>query len=273
MLLLHILTHRLVLSMSGKALQPPLKGDATVVGKGIEVGEGSFPYAIAINPRASGGQGFAQPQAQSPPPVPTSELQNTRPRNAPPGTSVDDGKAAVCGLLCVAGIMFIVFIGAIVIAVQESATSGDATGHSGPTKSPTRSPTDVLKCPARFGVFFGEVRATFSIIQCRTEGCGGSLEWCGLDNARQYRVEVKLFADHRVFGRNTTFELDGNFTEVWLGGPTCRFGQVLNQTVFPTDGNIILYYKNSPLVTPSCGGGNPQYSSQMEIFLVEVPLR
>ena len=137
-----------------------------------------------------------------------------------------------------------------------------------PTASPTTGPpgpVDVFNCPAVFD--FGNQNVSLS--SCSTNGCGGSITWCGLDNARSYRLTVAVRGDYSFFTETVTITYAG-FQQSGSAGSECgsSFVQIFDQTALPTGGTLVMSYQNSGAVSAICAGGT--LASEVLATLIEL---
>ena len=133
-----------------------------------------------------------------------------------------------------------------------------------PTPFPTSPPVDVVVCPT---VFDGDSKNEV-LTSCGTDGCGGSIEWCGLSDATSYRLIVSVKGDYDLPGEEITVNF-GGFIDVASTGVSCSstFGQVSDRTANPTGGILLMTYLNSPSVNDICLGS---LATEMNATLIQL---
>lgn len=164
--------------------------------------------------------------------------QTHKRRACPPECDEDDQERAKLWCCCL-GLPALI----IVLLVQ--------TNLADSRKIPEPPPANVIICPTVFDS--NNQSVVFSA--CNGEGCGGSIQWCGLNDASSYRLVVSARGDYERVSETITLNVSG--TEV-VGSPSVRcaafFEQLLDQTVTTTGGVLLLLYQNSVDVNQRCYG-------------------
>ena len=166
--------------------------------------------------------------------------------------------------------MLLLFIG-LVVGVPLLTTTDFGSGSSfggSPTPSPTSEPIavgNVDLCPA---TFVGGTNLT--IAGCDSDGCSGSVRWCGLNDAISYRVQAGVRGDLDASFETITISVTGG------GAPTdagtisqcgSSFEPVFDETVSSSSGEITLSYSNTVDVNDFCSG----FAVRLSITLTEIP--
>ena len=187
----------------------------------------------------------------------------------------DEAKETMCNYF-IGLLLFGVVIGVAVGVTYGFDSSSSSRGS--PTPFPTRSPptpfptirpvfiapANAVACPA---VFVGGTNTTLS--SCTVSGCGGSVQWCGLNDTKVYNLLVQVRGDYDLLSETITLEFDGNSVETSaLIQCSSIFETVLNQGVGSSGGELLLTYQTSPSVTAICSDN--VFATELRATLSEV---
>ena len=177
-------------------------------------------------------------------------------------------------------LVLLIVLGAIcsaIYAIVESASLFASNAKRSPTQLPTFTPTrlpttagplipraNVLVCPP---IFVGGLNSTLTA--CKFSGCGGSIEWCGLNASKRYELVVDVRGDFDLAQETVTVTFNGNST-VGSASTQCseNFERVINQEVDVRGGDFKLTYQTSSSVTPVCGEN--VFSAELRATLIQV---
>lgn len=152
------------------------------------------------------------------------------------------------------GILTLLFFGACIaipIAAFAGAFDDDSAGLA-PTAFPTPTPVDVLVCPVVFDGNSQNVQVT----SCDEDICGGSIEWCSVDNTSSYRLIVSVRGDYDSPAETITLTLEGQ-SLVRSADEQCgaELVTILDRSFTPSSSTLLLEYQNSAAVDNICLGG------------------
>ena len=147
------------------------------------------------------------------------------------------------------------------VAIGATA-EGDSYGMS-PTRPPT-NPPGVFACPSVFDLNNRSVLVT----NCSTTGCGGLLQWCGLDTNKSHQVVVGVKGDFGAFDETVTVELENVRRVTAPVGEECgtEFVTVLDEIAPPGAAAHTLIFDTSRAVHRVCGG----FAVVIQAVLVQV---
>ena len=152
----------------------------------------------------------------------------------------------------------LIFIGAFVgISVAASLEEEPSAGGI--------PPANVVVCPT----VFDAVNQSVVLSACARDGCGGSIEWCGLNDAGSYRLIVSASGDYDSLAETVTLNVSGTSSVV---SPSVQCGstleQILDQVVVSTAGVLLLTYQNSENVDNLCT--DPDVATFLNATLIEL---
>lgn len=133
------------------------------------------------------------------------------------------------------------------------------------TEDPEKGRNNTIVCPVTF-----DGNSTNTILtSCENDGCGGSIEWCSLDDSKRYILRVAVRGDYGKFRQTIRFYLNedyfGRFRPI-TGQCRSFFTDVLLRTVRSSSGILKLEYDNAPEVQSTCDGK----ASRLRIILTEI---
>ena len=163
------------------------------------------------------------------------------------------------------GLFTLLFLG-VCIGVPIAASAGAFDGGSStpsPTPFPSSVPADVVVCPTTFD---GNSKNEL-LTSCDFDGCGGSIEWCGLNDLASYRLIVSVKGDHDAVSESVTINF-GGFVDVGSAGVQCgsSFVEVSDRTSTSSGGILLMTYQNTFSVDNLCGG----LAMEMNATLIEL---
>ena len=167
------------------------------------------------------------------------------------------------------GLFTLLFFG-VCIGVPIAITSGVFDGESStpsPTPFPSNPPSSVVVCPT----VFDASNRNEVVASCGLVGCGGSIEWCGLNDATSYRLIVSVKGDYDAASESVTINF-GGFAEVGSADVQCgsSFVEIFNQVATPSAGTHLMTYQNSNGVNSICSSGSSSFAMEMNATLIQL---
>lgn len=225
--------------------------------KTLSTKPGTTQSEIPVAGIVAGPQIAVQNKRRPPPPPAVTDRQLSVETETGPATWAEY-RSSFCISVTFWGIVVVIVLAALGVFT-------DATPTASPTVQPTSDPSAVVVCPP---VFTNDV--VEANVDCRSQGCGGSIEWCGLDDARNYSLLVEINGHYAEVGSNVTLNIFGNRT-VTIEKTTLFsciiFAQVFDDIIRPTGGTLLLTFDNNDLVNPVCFGA----SSRVQTTLTQLP--
>lgn len=167
------------------------------------------------------------------------EMRNERApsfNRLPQVESEDDGARAKC-------FVFMVFLVAIIAFTMTNNREEEPE-----TLGIRPSSATVVVCPP----VFDDNNETVAIAGCKSDGCGGFIEWCALNDNNTYRLTLEIAGDYNLVQE----ELFVNFSAAEYTVTAAEQCEPLEEVLItdgqPSGGVLRLDYRNSPEVGDIC---------------------